>query len=294
MKDRSRGDRVFQAAVYAIIVLIAVFTLYPLIYSLSASVSEPREILNGHVWLYPVNITTNAYQRVFRSADIQSGYLNTIIYAVAGTALNLLMTIAAAYPLSMKDMKGRTFITIMITFTMFFSGGMIPTYINIKNLGLLNTRWSVILPGLINVTNLLILRNYFINSVPDELHEAAEIDGSSPMNTLFTIILPLSKSILVVITIYYFVAHWNAYFDAMMYITKRNKWPLQVFLRQILLLSQMGDMAETMGADDANTALLYASLKYAIIIIAALPLIIVYPLVQKFFEKGIMLGSVKG
>lgn len=294
MKDRSRGDRVFQAAVYAIIVLIAVFTLYPLIYSLSASVSEPREILNGHVWLYPVNITTNAYQRVFRSADIQSGYLNTIIYAVAGTALNLLMTIAAAYPLSMKDMKGRNFITIMITFTMFFSGGMIPTYINIKNLGLLNTRWSVILPGLINVTNLLILRNYFINSVPDELHEAAEIDGSSSMNTLFTIILPLSKSILVVITIYYFVAHWNAYFDAMMYITKRNKWPLQVFLRQILLLSQMGDMAETMGADDANTALLYASLKYAIIIIAALPLIIVYPLVQKFFEKGIMLGSVKG
>ena len=294
MKDRSRGDRVFQAAVYAIIVLIAVFTLYPLIYSLSASVSEPREILNGHVWLYPVNITTNAYQRVFRSADIQSGYLNTIIYAVAGTALNLLMTIAAAYPLSMKDMKGRNFITIMITFTMFFSGGMIPTYINIKNLGLLNTRWSVILPGLINVTNLLILRNYFINSVPDELHEAAEIDGSSPMNTLFTIILPLSKSILVVITIYYFVAHWNAYFDAMMYITKRNKWPLQVFLRQILLLSQMGDMVETMGADDANTALLYASLKYAIIIIAALPLIIVYPLVQKFFEKGIMLGSVKG
>ncbi len=294
MKDRSRGDRVFQAAVYAIIVLIAVFTLYPLIYSLSASLSEPREILNGHVWLYPVNITTNAYQRVFRSADIQSGYLNTIIYAVAGTALNLLMTIAAAYPLSMKDMKGRNFITIMITFTMFFSGGMIPTYINIKNLGLLNTRWSVILPGLINVTNLLILRNYFINSVPDELHEAAEIDGSSPMNTLFTIILPLSKSILVVITIYYFVAHWNAYFDAMMYITKRNKWPLQVFLRQILLLSQMGDMAETMGADDANTALLYASLKYAIIIIAALPLIIVYPLVQKFFEKGIMLGSVKG
>lgn len=294
MKDRSRGDRVFQAAVYAIIVLIAVFTLYPLIYSLSASVSEPREILNGHVWLYPVNVTTNAYQRVFRSADIQSGYLNTIIYAVAGTALNLLMTIAAAYPLSMKDMKGRNFITIMITFTMFFSGGMIPTYINIKNLGLLNTRWSVILPGLINVTNLLILRNYFINSVPDELHEAAEIDGSSPMNTLFTIILPLSKSILVVITIYYFVAHWNAYFDAMMYITKRNKWPLQVFLRQILLLSQMGDMAETMGADDANTALLYASLKYAIIIIAALPLIIVYPLVQKFFEKGIMLGSVKG
>ena len=211
MKDRSRGDRVFQAAVYAIIVLIAVFTLYPLIYSLSASVSEPREILNGHVWLYPVNITTNAYQRVFRSADIQSGYLNTIIYAVAGTALNLLMTIAAAYPLSMKDMKGRNFITIMITFTMLFSGGMIPTYINIKNLGLLNTRWSVILPGLINVTNLLILRNYFINSVPDELHEAAEIDGASKITQFFHITLPMVSPTLFVVLIMRLMASMKVY-----------------------------------------------------------------------------------
>lgn len=294
MKDQATGDKIFQVLVYVIIVLISIVTLYPLIYSLSASVSEPREILNGNVWLWPVNFTTGAYSRVFHSPDIRTGYLNTVIYAVGGTALDLIMTVAAAYPLSRKDLKGRNFITLMITFTMFFSGGMIPTYINIKSLGLLNTRWSVILPGLINVTNMLIMRNFFINSIPDELHEAAEIDGSSPFNTLLTVILPLSKSILIVITIYYFVAHWNAYFDAMMYITKHDKWPLQVFLRQILLLSQMGDMAETLGVDDANTALLYASLKYAIIVVAALPLIIVYPMVQKFFEKGIMMGSVKG
>lgn len=294
MKDRSRNDIIFQWIIYVLIAVIAVITVYPLIYVISASVSEPREILNGHVWLYPVNLTVTAYARVFRSANIQTGYMNTIIYAVAGTFLNLIMTIAAAYPLSMKDMKGRNFITLMITFTMFFSGGMIPGYLNVKSLGLLNTRWAVILPGLINATNMLIMRNYFLNSIPGELHEAAEIDGSSPIHTLLTIILPLSKSILVVITLYYFVGHWNSYFDAMLYISKQEKWPLQVFLRQILLLSQMGDMAETMGVDDANTALLYASLKYAIIVVAALPLIVIYPLVQKFFEKGIMIGSVKG
>lgn len=290
----SRGDLLFQILVYTVLGLLSLIVLYPLVYVVSASFTSPASLVAGKMYLWPVNPTLSSYKAVLRESRLWIGYKNTIFYTLLGVSINIVMTVLGAYPLSRKDLAGRTLIMTLITFTMFFSGGMIPTYINIKNLGLLNTRWSVILPGLINVTNLLILRNYFINSVPDELHEAAEIDGSSPMNTLFTIILPLSKSILVVITIYYFVAHWNAYFDAMMYITKRNKWPLQVFLRQILLLSQMGDMAETMGADDANTALLYASLKYAIIIIAALPLIIVYPLVQKFFEKGIMLGSVKG
>lgn len=294
MKFNSRNDIIFQWMIYIIAFLIAAVTIYPLIYVLSASVSEPVGILNGDVWLTPVNFTLKAYDRVFKSANIQTGYANTVFYAVVGTAMNLLMTIAAAYPLSLRDMKGRTFVTVMITFTMFFSGGMIPSYINIKNLGLLNTRWSVIIPGLINATNMLIMRNYFLNSIPGEMHEAAEIDGSSPMNTLIRIVLPLSKSILIVITIYYFVAHWNSYFDAMMYISNRDKWPLQVFLRQILLLSQMGDMADTMGVDDANTALLYASLKYAIIVIAAIPLLIIYPMVQRFFEKGIMMGSIKG
>lgn len=294
MRSKSRSDVMFQWGIGVAAFLIAVTTLYPLIYVLSASVSTPTYILNGDVWLLPKGFTLRAYERVFSSANIQTGYLNTMFYSCVGTALNLLLTIAAAYPLAMRDLKGRNFVTLLITFTMFFSGGMIPSYINIKGLGLLNTRWSVILPGLINATNMLIMRNYFQQSIPGELHEAAEIDGASPLKTLLSIVLPLSKSILVVITIYYFVAHWNSYFDAMLYITKREKWPLQVFLRQILLLSQMGDMAETMGVDDANTALLYASLKYAIIVVAAIPLLIIYPMVQRFFEKGIMLGSLKG
>lgn len=292
--NNSKGDRAFQWGVNILTILIGIVTLYPLIYVLSASVSAPKHILSGKVWLWPVDISFDAYRRVFASGNIVTGYKNTLLYACSGTLLNLILTIMAAYPLSIKELRGRNAITFMITFTMFFSGGMIPSYINVKELGLLNTRWSVILPGAINATNMLILRNYFINSIPGELREAAEIDGASPMKTLIQVILPLSKSILVVVTLYYLVAHWNSYFEAMMYLRDTNLYPLQVFLRQILLLSQMGDMAETMGVDDINTVLIYASLKYAIIVVSAVPLLILYPLVQKFFDKGIMMGSLKG
>lgn len=294
MENNSRGDRLFQWTINILTLLIGIVTLYPLIYVLSASISAPKHILSGKVWLWPVDITFSAYERVFSSGNIVTGYRNTILYATFGTLLNVILTIMAAYPLSIKDMKGRNVITFMITFTMFFSGGMIPSYINVKELGLLNTPFAVIIPGAINATNMLILRNYFINSIPGELREAAEIDGASPLGTLCQIILPLSKSILVVITLYYLVAHWNSYFEAMMYLRDREYYPLQVFLRQILLLSQMGDMAETMGVDDINTVLIYAALKYAIIVVSAVPLLILYPLVQKFFDKGIMMGSLKG
>lgn len=290
----SRGDRVFQWTINVLTVIIAVITIYPLIYVLSASISAPTNILSGKVWLWPVDITFNAYRRVFTSGNILIGYRNTVLYSVTGTALNVLLSIMAAYPLSLRDIKGRNALTFMITFTMFFSGGMIPSYINVKNLGLLNTPLAIILPGAINATNMLILRNYFMNSVPGELRESAEIDGCSPLGTMAKIVLPLSKSILVVVTLYYFVAHWNSYFEAMMYLRDSKLYPLQVFLRQILLLSQMGDMTETMGVDDVNTVLIYAALKYAIIVVSAVPLLVIYPMVQRFFEKGIMMGSLKG
>lgn len=292
--SNTQKDRLFQWTVNVITAVIAIVTIYPLIYVLSASISNPVHILSGKVWLWPVDLTFNAYSRVFKSANILTGYRNTILYSVGGTLLNVILTIMAAYPLSLPDLKGRNFVTFFITFTMFFSGGMIPSYINVKNLGLLNTPLAVILPGAINATNMLILRNYFINSVPGSLREAASIDGSSPVNTLWKIVLPVSKPILVVITLYYLVAHWNSYFDAMMYLRDTKYFPLQVFLRQILVLSQMGDMAETAGVDDMSTVLLYAALKYAIIVVSAAPLLIIYPMVQKFFEKGIMMGSIKG
>ena len=291
----SRGDRAFQIVIYILTALIAILTLYPLIYAVSASISEPINIMTGEVWLWPVDISFKAYRNVLQSKDIITGYGNTLLYAFAGTAINMVLTVMAAYPLSMPDLRGKNFITFLITFTMFFSGGIIPSYLNVKELGLLNTRWAVLLPGAINATNMLILRNYFINSVPKEMREAAEVDGSSPLTTMLRIVLPLSKSILVVILLYYLVAHWNSYFDAMMYLQKSNeKWPLQVFLRNILIMSQMGDMAEQSGIDDVNSRLLYEALKYAIIVVSAAPLLILYPFVQKFFEKGIMMGSLKG
>ena len=293
-KRVTRGDRMFQLAINIIAIIICVITLYPLLYVLSASLSEPIKIQSGDVVLWPVGTNINSYRRVFASADILSGYKNTIIYATSGTVINLILTICAAYPLSMPDLKGKNFITFMITFTMFFSGGMIPTYLNIRSLGMLDSVWAVLIPGAINATNMLIMRNYFTNSIPGELREAASIDGCSPFRTMLDIILPLSKSILIVITLYYFVGHWNSYFDAMMYLRKREMMPLQVLLRQILIMSQMGDMAETYGVDDANTLLLYESLKYAIIVISAVPLLVIYPMIQKFFEKGIMMGSIKG
>ena len=293
-KRTTRGDRIFQWAINIIAVLICLITIYPLIYVVSASLSEPIKLMSGDVVLWPVGLNVNSYRRVFASADILNGYKNTILFSTSGTLINLLLTICAAYPLAMPDMKGKNFITFLITFTMFFSGGMIPTYLNIRSLKMLDSIWAVLLPGAINATNMLIMRNFFMHSVPGELREAASIDGCSPLRTMLNIILPLSKSILIVITLYYFVGHWNSYFDAMMYLRKKDMMPLQVLLRQILLMSQMGDMAETYGVDDANTLLLYESLKYAIIVISAVPLLIIYPLIQKFFEKGIMMGSIKG
>ena len=293
-KRVTRGDRIFQRCINVIAVIIAIITLYPLLYVLAASLSEPLKILSGDVVLWPVGLNLNSYRRVFASADIINGYKNTILYATTGTVINLLLTIGAAYPLSMPDLKGKNPVTFMITFTMFFSGGMIPIYLNIRSLGMLDTVWAVLLPGAINATNMLIMRNYFTQSIPGELREAAAIDGCSPFRTMLDIVLPLSKSIIIVITLYYFVAHWNSYFDAMMYLRKREMMPLQVLLRQILIMSQMGDMAETYGVDDANTLLLYESLKYAIIVISAVPLLIIYPMIQRFFEKGIMMGSIKG
>ena len=291
---KQKNDVIFQTIVYVLTVLICLITLYPLVYVISASFSDPARILGGDVVLWPVDVTLNAYKRVFSSSDILTGYRNTVIYTFFGTAVNMFFTIICAYPLSLPDLKGKNGITLFITFTMFFGAGMIPDYLNIKSLGLLNNPLVLIIPGAISVTNMLIMRNYFINSVPTALREAADIDGASPLATMTRIMLPLSKSILIVIILYYMVGHWNSYFSAMMYLRDRKMQPLQVFLREILVLTQMGDLEEQSGIDDLSVYLLYASLKYAIIVVSAVPLLILYPMVQKFFERGIMMGSLKG
>ncbi|WP_426350271.1 carbohydrate ABC transporter permease [Alloiococcus sp. CFN-8] len=291
MKRKVDSDKIFDFIIYSLAVVILLIILYPLIFVVSASLSDPNSVVSGKVWLTPINFTLRAYEETFKSASIMTGYKNTIIYTFVGTFINMVMTIMAAYPLSKPDLKGRNFLMILITFTMFFSGGMIPSFLNIKDLGLYDSMWAMVLPGAINVTNLIIVKNYFQNYIPKELIEAAEIDGYSNIGILFNVVLPLAKPILAVITIYYMVSHWNSYFSALIYLRDQSKYPLQIFLRQILLQNQVGDMGT---GDSVSNIMLYETLKYAVIIVSSVPVLIIYPFFQKFFQKGIMMGSVKG
>lgn len=289
----AKEDRIFSILVVAIAIVLAVITAYPLFYTLMASISDPLEIVSGKLVVFPHKTTLKAYSAVLSNPDIIIGYRNTIIYTFVGTLINLVMTTMAAYPLSRKDIKGKKLMTIAITITMFFSGGMIPTYITIKKLSMINTVWSMLLPGAINVTNMLIMKNYFEYSVPDDLIEAAAIDGCSNTRTLINIVLPVSKSIIGVLTVYYFVGHWNSYFNALLYLTDKSKYPLQVFLRQMLIQETIASDSMT-GDSIAELALLSETMKYSLIVVASLPALAIYPMMQKFFDKGIMIGSIKG
>lgn len=291
----SGSDLIFEAVVVTLGVFIIIVMGYPLVYVLSASFSDPMTISNGSMWLLPKGFNLNAYKEVFKSKDIWIGYRNTVIYAVTGTFINVVMTTMAAYPLSRPDLAGKNVLTFLITFTMFFSGGMIPSFINIQNLHLLNTMWSMVLPGAIGVTNMIIMRNYFQHSIPGELVEAAYADGCTNLGVLFRIVLPLSKSILAVMFIFYFVGHWNAYFNALLYLDDKGKYPLQVFLRSVLIQNNPGDMLGGAGSQDSSQLqLIYETLKYAIIVVSSVPVLVMYPFVQRYFSKGIMMGALKG
>lgn len=285
------SDTVFTILVYATAILAAVIWIYPLIFVVSASFSSPEALLNGEVFLFPKDFTLDAYKYIFQNDGIMTGYRNTIFYSVVGTVYNMILTICAAYPLSRPDLKGRNFLTVMITFTMFFGGGMIPTYLNLNSLGMLNTPWVMFVPSAISVTNFIIMRNYFTHSIPGELIEAAHMEGASQMQILTKIVLPLAKPILSVLSIYYMSGHWNAYFSAIIYLSDENLMPLQVFLRRILI---MGGMEGMSSGSTMTDSLIYESLKYGIIVVSTLPMLIGYLLVQKSFKKGIMVGSLKG
>lgn len=292
---QSVEDRAFSLIVYALGALFMVLAAYPILYVFSASISNPELIVSGDIVLLPREIQFRAYEAVFRSSEVLLGYKNTILYSVAGTAINIVLTTLGAYVLSRPDLAGRNLLTFLISFTMFFSGGMIPTYITIKNLHLLNTFWVMVLPGAVSATNLIIMRNFFQHSISQEIIEAAWVDGCSNTGTLWRIVLPISGSILAVMVIFYFVGHWNAYFDAMIYLSDKSRYPLQVFLREILIQNQLGDMAG--GADavgQTEMTLLYEALKYAVIVVATLPVLLIYPFMQRYFVKGIMMGSIKG
>lgn len=292
--DLCLSDKIMNVVVYTLMIALLVVILYPLIYVVSSSFSSGEAVSNGKVLLWPVDFSLQGYKVVFAYKQVWVGYRNTIFYTVVGTMLNLTLTVMTAYPLSRKNFQFRKFYTTLFMITMFFSGGIIPSYILMTQLHLTNTKWVLIFSGAISVYNMIIMRTFFQNSIPNELLEAAKIDGISDIGYLFRIVIPLSKAIFAVIILYYAVAHWNSYFTGMLYLRDQSLYPLQLILRSILNagkvdLSQITDASliqQMKGIGDL--------MKYSLIIVSSAPIIIAYPFVQKFFEKGVMIGSVKG
>ncbi|MBQ8232227.1 MAG: carbohydrate ABC transporter permease [Lachnospiraceae bacterium] len=298
----SLGDSVFLAIVYLLLLFSFLIILYPILYVISASFSDPNAVAGGEMILWPINPSLQAYEYILHYGDIWTGYANTIFYTVAGTLLNLLFTLPCAYMLSRRDVVGRGIIMTLFVITMYFGGGLIPTYLNLNELGMINTRWSLLLPGVVSAYNLIVARTFFVNTIPWELQEAAFLDGCSDFRMFTKIILPLSSPIIVVMTLYYGVGHWNAYFNAMIYIRDRELYPLQVFLREILTMGQFASDAMQNGGDLSPEEMLALAkqtetanmIKYAVIVVSTAPMLIVYPFLQKYFAKGVMIGSVKG
>ena len=292
VERRSAGSLVFDICNVIILILLSFICLYPMLYVLFASMSNPAEISqNAGLLLWPKGFQLEAYKAVFQNDDIVSGYLNTLLYVIAGTSINMTLTVLGAYVLSRKDFKPRNFFMMYITITMFVSGGLVPSYLLVKNIGILNTRWAILLPTAINVFNLIMTRTYFL-TIPDSLEEAAKIDGAGHWRILANVMLPLSTPILAVIGLYYMVGHWNSWFNAMIYLKDRDTWPLQLILREILILNESGSMMEnTFTIDKLPIA---ENIKYAVIIVATVPILCVYPFLQKYFAKGVMVGAIKG
>ena len=290
----SRGDRSFSIFAIVLVSLLTLLVLLPMLNVLSASFSSAAAVNAGRVLLWPVDPTLKNYQTIFGYRSVWLGYRNTIFYTVAGTLINVAMTMLCAYPLAQKSFSGRKFFSMMFFVPMIFSGGMIPSYILMRDLRLLNSVWVMLLPGAISITNMIITRTFIQTTIPESVAEAAVLDGCSPARYFISFVLPLSKTILAVISMYYAVGHWNDYFNAFLYLNNRELYPLQLFLREILVNSQFD--SSVMNDPEAAQQLqgLADTLKYVIIVVATLPLMCVYPFVQKYFVKGVMIGSVKG
>jgi len=295
----TRTDRLFLLCNYAFVTVALLVVTYPLLYIVSASISNPKLVASGEMWLWPKDITFEGYKRVFNSRQIWNGYANTILYTLAGTAVNLLVTLPAAYALSRKDFVFRNFFTGMFMVTMFFGGGLVPTYLLVKELGMINTMWALIIPSAASIWNIVVTRTFFQSAIPTELQEAAQMDGCTNLRLFIRIVLPLSLPIIAVMALFYGVGHWNSYFSALIYLNDSGKYPLQLVLRQILVLQEMsaqgGTMVDAATATAANTkAEIAALVKYAVIIVSTLPVIAVYPFLQRYFVQGVLIGSLKG
>lgn len=292
---KKKKIEVFDVVISIITILMVAVVLYPLLFVLSSSVSDPTLVASGKVILLPKGFTLEGYKRVFQDSNIMLGYKNALFYTVFGTLINLIVTVPAGYVLTKKEVPGTGFFMMAFLFTMYFSGGLIPTFLLVRSLHLYNTRWVLLILGAFSTYNCIICRSFFAG-LPRELEEAAYIDGASVIRTFLTIVLPVSKALIGVMVLYFAVAHWNSYFNAMVYTYDTEIQPLQLFLRRILVLAQNSADMMSAGADElaAQQQAVAALIKYAVIVVSSLPLLIVYPFLQKYFEKGVMIGSVKG
>jgi len=287
------GDRIFLALVYLFLFIVLLVVLYPLVYIVSASFSSPLAVSSGRVWLFPVEFSLRGYQVDLQNPQLVVGYANSIYYTFFGTLISVALTIMVAYPLSRRALFGRNVLMFLITFTMIFSGGLIPTYLVVRQLGMINTRWALLIPGAVAAFQVIIARTFFQANIPDELAEAAEMDGCSDLRFMWSVVLPLSKPIIAVLVLMYAVSQWNAYFDALIYLKSSDLQPLQLVLRNILILNTTAS-----GSMDAKTMVerrqLADLLKYSLIVLGSLPVLIIYPFVQRYFVKGMLIGSIKG
>lgn len=294
-KKYARSDRKFAIVNYTLLTLVFLSVVYPLYYILISSISEPNAVFSGQTLLRPVGITLEGYKRVFSEPMIVRGFLNSVLYTAVGTLVSVSLIITTAYPLSKKILPGRKFIMVFYVITMYFSGGLIPTFLVVSQLGMINSMWALILPGGVAVFNVIVTRVFFETSIPESLYDAAEIDGCSHLQTFFKIVIPLSKPIIAVMVIFTMVAYWNDWFTALIYLPSRDMAPLQLVLRNILIENQatanmMGGMSGGFAAANRITELI----RFASIVVASVPMLIAYPFVQKYFSKGMFLGAVKG
>lgn len=289
----SSGDRLFLFGVYSFLLIIFLLVLYPLLYVVSSSLSSPTAVSSGRVWLYPVDFSLRGYQVAFSNPQIITGYGNSLYYTFFGTLISVIATVLVAYPLSRRNLYGRNAIMLFITFTMIFSGGLIPTYLVVKNLGMLDTRWALIIPQAVAAWQVIIARTFFQVTIPEELAEAAALDGCSDLRFLWSVVLPLSKPIIAVLVLMYAVGQWNAYFDALLYLKSDELQPLQLVLRSILILNTTtsGSMEASVMVERQQMADL---LKYSLIVVGSLPVLLIYPFAQRYFVRGMLIGSIKG
>jgi len=291
-RRRWSSDSVSEILLYVWTAVVLLVTLYPLYFIVIASFSDPYAVGNGQVWFYPQGFTLDGYKELLKHSQIWIGYRNTIVYTVVGTFIGLAVNLSAAYALSRKDLFGRKTLTLFFIFTMFFNGGLIPTFLTIRDFGLYDTFWVMVLPFAVGVFDIIVARTFFQNSIPSDLWEAAQMDGCGNLRYYFLIVLPLSKAIISVLALWIAVGHWNSYFNALLYIKNQELYPLQLVLRNILITNQM---QSDMGTGEAaQIALRLANmLRYSVIIVATIPIMCVYPFVQKHFNQGVMIGAVK-